>query len=299
MDQVGAGDQLVAHLLVLQHVPDRVEDHPLGRLDPAEHDHRRVGDDVIGRQTAGVDGVGQQRGARTDHRSRAPASAAARSSRRRPPTSRSDRRRRLPPSRRWRRTSAAGRRPTASSAPSRPSVWATTAAATGPASCDRSSAVRAEEPATTSSRRSTTVGDEGLEALLDAPWPKRPGEGLAMTGVLVAIGRQHAPADHPRRREPGIIDGERRRIVQHGDRRLATGDEPGSERRHASDGSTCPQPRQVGVRVLGELGQRQVVGGHPARYPSATAPSASACAPTNANVASGVSGWNGPPRTSR
>ncbi len=55
--QPGIGADQAQLVAVAEQMPRRVGDHPFGGLDPAEHEHRRVGDDLC-RAEAGTPGVG-------------------------------------------------------------------------------------------------------------------------------------------------------------------------------------------------------------------------------------------------
>ena len=225
--------------------PQRVEDHPLGRLDPAEHDHGRVRDGLVLGQRAAMS------------RRRAP-----------PPTSASAAIAAAPPGvgscpvaipdteatiSRYQPSSWAT---LASSRPSRPSVSATTAAASGPASSARSSAVDARPPsASTQARR--LRGHERAERRRHLARAERRPERLAVPGVRRPVGRQHARPDDAGGREAWVVDRERRRVAEHVDGDVAGGHEPAAEgvdERHRPGGA---QRREVRVRIAAELLDRR------------------------------------------
>ena len=99
--------------------------------------------------------------------------------------------------------------------------------------------------------------DVGPEALGQAAGPERRDEGVAVAGVVGAVGRQHARPDHPGGREPGIVNRERRRIAQHLDGGGPPGDEEGIEGRHPRDRRGFPEPCEVRMGVAGQLVERE------------------------------------------
>ena len=58
-DQRQVGKDEVELLVVREEVPDEVEDHPLGRLDPTEQHHSGVRDHLVRAQRPRVDRIGQ------------------------------------------------------------------------------------------------------------------------------------------------------------------------------------------------------------------------------------------------
>src|ERR1039457_2716015 len=76
-----------------------------------------------------------------------------------------------------------------------------------------------------------------------------------MAGVLGAIEREHARADHPGGREPRVGHGEYRRVAHDAQRQVAAGDQPAAERGQPRHGLAPPGPG--GRRVRGGRGGGQ------------------------------------------
>src|ERR1035438_6448550 len=70
------------------------------------------------------------------------------------------------------------------------------------------------------------------------------GERAAMAGVLGAIEREHARADHPGGREPRVIHGEYRHVAHDAQRQVAAGDQPAAESGQPRHGLALPEPGQ-------------------------------------------------------
>src|ERR1039457_3014230 len=76
-----------------------------------------------------------------------------------------------------------------------------------------------------------------------------------MAGVLGAIEREHARADHPGGREPRVVHGEYRRVAHDAQRQVAAGDQPAAENGQPRHGLTLPEPGQHRMRVVLEVGE--------------------------------------------
>ena len=202
------------HRRVVEHVPQQVEDHPLGRLDPAEHDDRGVGDRLLRAQPAGGAAAGTD-GVPSSAIAAAPVESARRRRRCPTPTPRSP----VPADEAARPRPGRGRRSRASRRRSPPP-------AVPPASVRRSAAAPSVVDEAGPPR-----GHERPEAARHRPLAELGDVRVAMAAVLGTVGREHARPDDACRREAGIVDGERHRIAQHLDGRRPPGDEPAADGR--------------------------------------------------------------------
>ena len=246
-----------------QQVQDRVGDHALGRLDAAEEEDRGVGDCLVGVKPAGVGGHRQQGAAQLGER------LAARRADRAPgghPRHRGD----------DRVVPAQDRLGVGAVEPER---------ARDDRGRQRSGELAAQLGAP---RRSDRVGeplgllgDDGAEARVHRRQPERRGERGAVARVLVAVEREHARPDDPRRGEARVVDREGRVGAQDRQREVAPRDQPGAERRDPCHRLARTQAREQRVRVRVERFERY-----------ASAPGISSfIAPRIISRSSGVSSW--------
>ena len=191
---------------MIQQVPERVGDHPLGGLDPAEHQYRGVRDHLVHAEP-GPCRRGDQRVGRIDARGNVfvQLGERRRSFGGHRPTGRDSRR----PSRRSRCTSPA---------PSRPRPAAARASGRPPRRTTARPPSSAGRPARRRGWRPSTL--DGLLHRLGEPAPglgqaERRLERVPVRGVRGTVQGQHRRPDHLRRREARIVDGEGLRIPQH------------------------------------------------------------------------------------
>jgi hypothetical protein len=202
-------------------VPDRDGDHGLGRLDAAEQQHARVGDDALALQTAGLAGRSrQQRRGRLTVKRRADRGG----------------------QRRVRVATAASQRPTGRDIRHRchdpviPAEHGTHVSVlkaerarhdgdrqrpreTAPQLCSAGRLQRVDQPL-------GLLGHQRREARMHRPTAKRASERVAVAAVLLAVAREHARANHAPRGEARVVDGERPRVAHHLHCEVVPRDEP-------------------------------------------------------------------------
>ena len=100
------------------------------------------------------------------------------------------------------------------------------------------------------------VADELVEPRAHLGQPERTGEGIAVPLVLGAVEREHARPDHLPGREARIVDRVGLGVAHHLEREVAPGDEPAVERGQPRDGLRLPQSRQQRMRVALQLLER-------------------------------------------
>ena len=189
-----------------EQVEERIRDHRLGRLDPAEQEHRRVRGHLLPCQPAGL---ARRRG--DERRGRIAVESGLDG---RPQSARE----RLPAAAVGRRSPAviavtsatmSAYQPSASagSVSSSPSACTITSTDSGPASVARRSAsprvsIRVEQPLDLALHDPAEPLGHRIES-------KRPRERIAVAPVLVAVEGEHARADDLCGREARVVDGER------------------------------------------------------------------------------------------
>ena len=87
--------------------------------------------------------------------------------------------------------------------------------------------------------------------------PQRRDEGRPVAVVLGPVEREHARPDDPRGREPRVLDRERLRVAHRGEREVAARDEPAVDRRQPRDRLALAQAGQQRVRRALELLDRR------------------------------------------
>ena len=100
--------------------------------------------------------------------------------------------------------------------------------------------------------------DERREPLAHPVEPERACERAAVPVVLCAVAGQHAGPDDLTGRKPRIVDGEGLRVAHDAQSKLATGDEPGTQRGKPGDRLVLAEPRETRMRVGRQLLERRL-----------------------------------------
>ena len=243
--QAGVGLDQRPLLGVGEQMEHRVGDHPLGRLDAAEHEHGRIGGDLLLGEPAG--GLRQQRGAGIGalgrHEARAQLLERLLAGRRHRPA------RRHP-----------GHRVHDGVVPGQDGCGARALDAEGPGDDPDGQGTGQAAAQLRAPRRLERVDEPvGLgrhrprEALADGLEAKRPHERIAVPGVLVAVEGEHARSHHPARGEARVVDREGGGVAHRPQREVAPGDEPCPERGQPRDRLVGAKPREQRVRIGLEL----------------------------------------------